>query len=162
MSAVFSPCARYRYRLERSIDRLGPVAAVIMINPSTADAEADDATVRRVVGFAAKFGWSRVIVGNLFAFRATDVRVLGVVDDPVGPDNFGHLGRIVDDTDLVLVAWGSLAKLPPSLRGQWRTFHAAAVVRGLPLHCLGVTSDGHPRHPLMLSYRSELVNWQCP
>lgn len=71
MTAIISACGRYRYRLERP--GTGPGAtAIIMVNPSTADAELDDATIRKLRGFGARNGWGRLIVGNLFAYRAPD------------------------------------------------------------------------------------------
>ena len=162
MSAVLSPCGRYRYRLEREISLFGPVAAVIMVNPSTADAEIDDATIRRVVGFGKRLGWSRAIVGNVFAYRATDIRDLASVADPVGPDNSKHLAEILREADTAIVAWGTLAKLPSTLRDQWRTVLEIAMKIGVPLRSFGVANDGHPRHPLMLSYQAELQDWSYP
>ena len=162
MSAVLSPCGQYRYRLERDIGMFGPVAAVIMVNPSTADAEVDDPTIRRVIGFGKRLGWSRVIVGNVFAYRATNIRDLATARDPVGQDNTKHLHSIFNEVDLAVVAWGPLSKLPPSLRSEWRSVYEIAVASGIQPQCLGKAKDGHPRHPLMLSYHSELADWHAP
>lgn len=133
-----------------------------MVNPSTADAEIDDATIRRVIGFGKRFGWSQVVVGNVFAFRATDIGELALVEDPVGPENSAHLNAIIDQVDIIVVAWGTLAKLPGPLRNEWRNFAELAESAGKCLQCLGRTADGQPRHPLMLSYESALVGWQAP
>lgn len=160
MSAVLSPCENYRFRLERDIGMFGPVAAVIMVNPSTADAEADDATIRRVIGFGKRLGWSKVIVGNVFAYRATNIQELALVDDPIGPDNVTYLREILGAADEAIVAWGTLSKLPPALREQWRTVSDIAASLAVPLKCFGVAKDGHPRHPLMLSYQTALEDWQ--
>jgi hypothetical protein len=76
VSAVISPCGLYRYRLERhGLSGAGAVAW-IMVNPSTADATQDDATIRKVIGFTERMGGGWAIVGNKFAYRATDVREL--------------------------------------------------------------------------------------
>lgn len=133
-----------------------------MVNPSTADAETDDATIRRVIGFSKKFGWSKVIVGNVFAYRATDIGVLARVPDPVGPDNAKHLKGILEEADHALVAWGTLAKLPSALRQEWQKLSVIAAAIDVKLMCLGTAKDGHPRHPLMLSYDSGLVDWMPP
>ncbi|PXW76463.1 hypothetical protein C7451_105238 [Blastomonas natatoria] len=159
MSAVLSPCENYRYRLERNVSMFGPVAAVIMVNPSTADAEVDDATIRRVVGFGKRLGWSKVIVGNVFAYRATDIRHLARASDPVGPDNAMHLREILEAAEVTIVAWGTLSKLPVGLREQWRIVSETAESLTVPLKCFGVTKDGHPRHPLMISYQTALEDW---
>ncbi|MEQ8772008.1 MAG: DUF1643 domain-containing protein, partial [Erythrobacter sp.] len=112
MTAIISDCGAFRYRLERELSMFGPVGAFIMVNPSTADAENDDQTIRKVVGFASRFGWSRVIVANVFAYRATDIAELARASDPVGPDNSCHLREVMNDADEIVCAWGALAKLP--------------------------------------------------
>lgn len=162
MSAVLSPCGNYRYRLERDIGMFGPVAAVIMVNPSTADAKVDDATIRRLIGFGKRLGWSKVIVGNVFAYRATDIRELARVNDPIGLDNNGHLEQILGAAEVAIVAWGTVSKLPPALRERWRAVSDIAASLAVPLKCFGVANDGHPRHPLMISYQTVLVEWQNP
>src|SRR5690242_18477735 len=95
-SAIISPCGCYRYRLERDGPGEGPTV-VIMVNPATADAEQDDATIRKLKGFGARNGWGQIIVGNLFAYRATDVRELGKVTNPVGNQNDAHLRCMMDE-----------------------------------------------------------------
>ena len=67
--ADFSECGRYRYKLWRTWDDIRPVVMFIMLNPSTADATADDPTIRRCIGFARAWGYGGVRVGNLFAWR---------------------------------------------------------------------------------------------
>lgn len=156
-SAVISPCGRYRYRLERSGPGHGSTA-IIMVNPSTADAWVDDATIRKLRGFGARHLWGRLIVGNLFALRATDVRELGRVDDPVGPENDEHLRRIAQDADHVVVAWGRRDKLPLRCRGRLRA--VTELFSYHTLFCIGPTcKDGEPQHPLMLNYNSPINVW---
>ncbi|MEO1969120.1 MAG: DUF1643 domain-containing protein [Sphingomonadaceae bacterium] len=162
MSAVLSPCGTYRYRLERDLGMFGPVGAFVMVNPSTADGSIDDQTIRKVTGFSKRFGWSRVIVGNVFAYRATDISRLATAKDPVGPENYEHLRRIVREAESVVCAWGALQKLPPTLRNQWRSVADLAVEVSKPLRCLGTVKDGHPKHPLMVGYSAELADWLPP
>lgn len=163
MGAVISPCGTYRYRLERDISILpGPTIAWIMVNPSTADAENDDATIRKVLGFSRRFGAGRVIVGNLFAFRATDIRALRTATDPIGPEAGEHLRQITGEAQRIVVAWGPLAKLPRRLRARWREVVGIAEARRRVLMCLGTAQDGHPLHPLMQSYDRALVPWIPP
>ena len=67
-SAVLSPCGTYRYRLDRSWNKdvCAPMVWV-MLNPSTADADEDDSTLRRVTAFSKKAGCGGLVVVNLFA-----------------------------------------------------------------------------------------------
>lgn len=162
-SAVISDCGRYRYRLDRDCApdgrSFGPRMAWIMVNPSTADAEQDDATIRRVVGFSRRHSCFRVTVGNLFAYRATDVRELKRVADPVGPENDIYLRGIMHEAQCVVVAWGPLAKQPKGLRDRFKRVAEIAEQMKRPLWCFGTANDGQPRHPLMLAYDTPLVPW---
>lgn len=166
MSAVLSPCGDYRYRLEREIAVLPgfrPTALVIMINPSTADAVEDDHTIRKLKGFAAQYGWTRLMVGNLFAYRTKDVRQLKLVGDPVGRDNDRHLMQMIREADRIVVAWGPLTKQPAKLRGRFRKIVEMALYANKALYSIGPTAaDGHPKHPLMLPYSLELQPWTDP
>lgn len=151
-----SACGSYRYRLERGSGETA--TAIVMVNPSTADATQDDATIRKLRGFGERNGWGRIIVGNLFAYRATDVRELARVADPVGPANDDYLAHIVRHADRVVVAWGPLAKLPSPLRGRWR--QVCRLFGPRPVFSIGVSAnDGQPKHPLMLPYDSPLIPW---
>lgn len=164
MSAVISPCGLYRYRLERSIGGFlaGPTVAWIMVNPSTADAETDDATIRKVIGFSERLGFGDIVVGNLFAFRATDIRALRTAVDPIGPHGDAYLSTIMRGAEKVIVAWGPCAKLPRWLRSRWTEVAGIAEANSTPLWCLGTAQDGHPLHPLMLGYERRLRLWQRP
>jgi len=163
MRAVISPCGQYRYRLERDFYRPGPVAAVFMVNPSTADATENDATIRKLMGFGARLGWHKLIVGNVCAYRATDIRELrGLGQTAVGRDNELHLRKIMRDSDVHIAAWGPTGKLPVELRDEWRMVDGIARLEGYDLHCWGTAKDGHPRHPLMLAYETTLQPWCAP
>lgn len=157
MGAIISDCGLYRYRLERDGPGNG-ATAIIMVNPSTADAEQDDHTIRKLRGFGDRHQWGKLIVGNLFAFRATDVRELGRADDPVGPENDAHLSRILAEADRVICAWGPVSKQPRAYRGlRWRKLVALA---NRPLYSIGEPAKcGHPCHPLTLGYDRPIVRW---
>lgn len=161
-SAIISDCGLYRYRLERQCSGEG-ATAVIMVNPSTADATVDDATIRKLIGFGNRNQWGRLIVGNLFAFRATDVRELRAVNDPVGPNNDGYLMDMMREADRVVVAWGPVAKQPKDLRTRFHRVREIAHMLSRPLSSIGEPAkDGHPCHPLMLPYTRKLQPWAPP
>jgi hypothetical protein len=161
-SAIISDCGLYRYRLERHGLAGAGAVAWIMVNPSTADANADDATIRKVVGFTERLGGGWAIVGNKFAYRATDIKALRGVKDPRGPENDTHLEAIMHSAPIVIAAWGPLNKLPPHLRRRWRTIADLADRAGVKLMCFGTARDGQPRHPLMLAYDTPLTEWKRP
>src|SRR5450755_1416997 len=86
-SAVFSADRTYRYRLTRTWGSSGSHAVWVMLNPSTADALADDPTIRRCTGFSRALGLDGLVVVNLFALRATEPRELRRHPEPAGPAN---------------------------------------------------------------------------
>ncbi len=146
VGAVISPCGRYRYALWRRWHSDGAVPSslwpvFVMLNPSTADARMDDATIRKVRAYCTAWGYFQVLVVNLFAWRATDPRDLKLALDPVGPDNDAWLSRAASDADLVLCAWGT--------KGGDRALEVRDLLSA-PLEVLKLTKDGHPAHPLYL------------
>lgn len=162
MSAIISPCGTYRYRLERQTAGTGQTV-IVMVNPSTADAENDDATIRKLRGFGNRYRWGRIVVGNLFAYRATDVRELARSFDPIGPENDAHLFDMLAGANQIVFAWGPTAKLPKPLRQRWKAVAAMVSELGQRAYCIGAPAkDGHPRHPLMLAYASQPQQWSFP
>lgn len=159
MSAIISDCGRYRYRLERDVQMDGKVFAFFGVNPSTADATVDDATVRKWRGFTKVNGGRRFIVGNVFAFRATDVRALAGIEDPFGDDIGDHTTGIINDADILVPCWGNTIKVPPKLQFAFDVLMDALVSSGKPVVHFGLTKAGDPKHPLMLGYDTPLVPW---
>jgi hypothetical protein len=157
-SAIISPDGVYRYRLEREVQRFGSTFAYFGVNGSTATADEDDQTVRKWTGFTARNGGRRFIVGNAFAFRATDVKELARASDPVGPANASHLAAIIDDADILIPCWGNRTKLPPRLRHHLDKLEARLLASGKPVKTFGLTKNGDPLHPLMLGYDTPLVD----
>lgn len=148
-SAQISPCGRYRYSLTRIWDAEKPKVLFIMLNPSTADGEQDDPTIRRCIGFAKSWGYGGLYVGNLLAYRATNPKDLKGVDDPFGPANETHLKEMARKAELLVCAWGN-----PAITKNM--MHQTKLIKGLGLvpHYLELTKDGTPKHPLYL--KSEL------
>ena len=158
-SAIFSKCQRYRYRLDRLWDDTLPPLAFGMLNPSTADHERNDATIERCERRAKTMGFGRLIVWNLFAFRATDPRELKYQDDPVGPDNDEFIREALVETKdgggKIVVGWGTNGAI---LNRHTRVTEIAISI-GAELYCLGTTAAGHPKHPLYVSYQQEFSFW---
>jgi hypothetical protein len=162
--AAFSPDKAYRYVLTRTWDAAAPAMTWIMLNPSTADAMKDDPTIRRCVQFARRERCGRIGVVNLFGFRATDPRSLSLPGrDPVGPANDRFLEMHTRKAALVVAAWG----VGGALNGRAREVGQRLAAAGVQLWCLGVTKDGHPKHPLARGRErvpddAPLIPWQVP
>jgi hypothetical protein len=129
----------------------------VMLNPSTADAAVDDATIRKCVGFAKLWSYERLEVVNLFAYRATDPKTilrLNHDDDPVGPYNQAYFDHIIDSAGIIICAWGThgahLGQDETTLGwlGDRRAF------------ALALTKNGHPSHPLYIPYTTKPVRFR--
>jgi hypothetical protein len=142
-SAVTSPCGKYRYRLTRTWDGRTLPLVWIMLNPSTADAEIDDPTIRRCVSFSKREGAGGLEVLNLFAFRATDPKALRTEADPIGPDNDEWIREVLHPHSRVVAAWGEHGKY----LGRGGAVMRDLVAAGLHVLCLGEK----PRHPLYIA-----------
>lgn len=148
-TADISPCGRYRYALGRRWGD-GPGVVFVMLNPSTADAERDDHTIRKCMSYARRWGHYRIVVVNLFAFRATDPKDLRAAmargEDVVGPLNDIAIRGVVAGADRVVCAWGA---------APWARARAEAVtdlIRNrkphVTLQALAYAKNDAPVHPL--------------
>lgn len=156
-SAIISNCGIYRYVLTRQwatgVDRT-LLACFIGLNPSTADAEKDDHTIRKLVGFCKRWGLDGFKIVNLYALRSRDPNALIGHPDPVGPENEGRIIQAATEAELVVACWGNhrtAKNRGPELLGKLRAI-------GIVPRCFGKTADGQPKHPLTLPYRTELVS----
>lgn len=153
-TATFSPCGKYRYDLTRTWGDEPPIIW-IGLNPSTADATVDDATMRRVTAFSKREGAGGFVMLNLFALRSTDPAGLLSEADPCGPNNLVTVRRHISTAQTVIAAWGAHKTVSRSMV----RLHLADDMRqaGRTLWCLGKTSDGRPRHPLYVKGDAPLV-----
>lgn len=131
----------------------------IMLNPSTADHQKDDPTIRKCIHYAKQAKFNGFNVVNLFDYRATDPQNLRKAGYPVSGHNAAAVEIAMLNSDVVVCAWGAHANRP-------EVRLAADVVvdfsrrRRLQLYCLGLTKDGHPRHPLMLRNDQPILPWK--
>lgn len=143
----------YRYSLERWWGSADEPITFVMLNPSTADATADDPTVRKCMGFAGRWGFTGLIIVNLFAYRTTDpLKLPSTKETAVGPRNNEAILAAASQSTKVVCAWG--------IKG--RLFRRDQEVIDLlrPRHdlfSLGSNKDGNPPHPLYLPYNTALL-----
>lgn len=155
--AEYSDCEAYRYTLTRVWEPGGDKALFIMLNPSTATEVQNDPTVERCERRARTLGFGAFRVLNIFAFRATDPRVMRAVADPVGPGNDAAILGSLDWADRVICAWGTHGAYKD--RGP----EVEAMLRGadVPLYHLGLSKAGHPKHPLYIGYGVQPEMWEA-
>ena len=142
---------RFTLRREWNKQRLG-VCNFIMLNPSTADDLFDDATIRRCIGFAKRWGYSGLVVTNLFAFRATDPNDLRTAISvnralAIGEGNDEYIQREARASDATVCAWGDNCDVLPH-----RDLDVIAGLRWRDLLCIRRTVKGNPAHPVREPY----------
>lgn len=162
-TAVFSECRHFRYSLLRRWNRDLSPCIFIGLNPSTATETDDDPTIRRCIRFAKDWGHGSLIMLNAYAFRATKPKNMfagkqfddseAVTDDPIGFGNdlaiHKECLRAIETGGIVVAAWGAFCEAD---RERAVCFHV-----GKPLHCLGITKGGNPRHPLYMKANTQPV-----
>lgn len=155
--ADYSDCEAYRYSLKRIWNVDGARVNFVMLNPSKADEIKNDPTVERCEQRARRLSFGAFQVTNIFAWRDTDPMALRRAVEPIGPQNDEALLEAAAKADQVVAAWG---------------VHGAHLSRGLDverllrdagcdLYHLGLTKDGHPRHPLYLPYARQPQLWDA-
>ncbi len=157
LNAFFSEDRRFRYILQRHVENLmaenSRILVFIGLNPSTADELVDDPTIRRLLGYAERNGFTKLYVGNLFAYRATDPKDLRKAEFP-GADRQNNecLKEMVRVASSVLCGWGTMGK------HNDRDLEVMQMI-GDKAVCLKVNSDGTPAHPLYLRKDLPMVKY---
>ena len=156
--ATYSDCETYRFALTRTWDPKGRKVMFVMLNPSKATEVANDPTVERCEARAKTLGFGAFMVTNLFSLRETDPHAMRKHPYPVGEATDDALQNGADWADMTIAAWG--------VHGvhQRRNTEVVSLFQShnQPLHCLGETKDGHPRHPLYLPYSAQPQPWITP
>ncbi len=146
--ADFSVDRTYRYRLWRTWEPARPPLLFVLLNPSTADGNKNDPTVARCILRAQRLGYGGLEVVNLFAYCATDPRVMKAHTDPIGRDNDAAIAAAVSRAGLVIAGWGAHGAHMD--RGRQVALQLRRI--GYPLYHLGLTKTGQPTHPLYVGY----------
>jgi hypothetical protein len=136
----------------------GPHVCFIGLNPSNADHQVDDPTVRRWMHFARSWGYAGFVAVNLYPFRTSSPRECRREADwqDNGPDwyarddlhhNASVVAREAKRAALVVACWGA---------GTWDPDWVEHVIEEVQfgeepwpdIHCLGTSRSGAPKHPM--------------
>jgi hypothetical protein len=172
--AGLSPCGHYRYWLSRFWDDdtlpieglrlvvdnsaksgIQPYALWIGMNPSTAEADIDDPTIRKEMHFTRAMGLSGYIKCNVMDYRATypmELQALGV--KPCSDENHTTIAKMARHAEVIIAAWGALNRPVKNFATS-----VALMLSGYELLCMGTNKDGSPKHPLYLANTTEPQIW---
>lgn len=156
--AYFSKDGFYRYALERRWAEGVRTILWIMLNPSVADHDRDDLTIKKCIGFSKAWEACALRVVNIFAYISTDPKELLSWGDPEGSLNQLVLEAAGQDCDKVICAWGGLPR--QLARQSWPMRQRLKELYADKMQCLGRTADGYwPRHPSRIGYKTPLESW---
>lgn len=156
--AGFSGDRKYRYLLWRTWDEARPHMLWVLLNPSAADEEKADQTLRRCIAFSEEWGYGGLEIVNLFALQTSDRQILKARESPIGAENDRCITEAAQRATRVVVGWGE--------DGSYRQ-RDSEVCKLLkqhapqPLYCLGKNKDGSPRHPLYVPRSTDPIPYLC-
>ncbi len=154
-TAEYSDCENYRYALTRVWDSAGQKVMFVMLNPSTATEVQNDPTVERCERRARALGFGAFRVTNIFAWRDTDPFKMRKAKEPVGPLNDKAILDGCDWADLIVAAWGTHGEH----LGRGAFVEKLLRETTTPIHHLGLSKAGHPKHPLYIAYSQQPMLW---
>ena len=126
-----------------------------MLNPSTATEIQNDPTVERCERRAKALGYGAFKVCNIFAYRSTDPKIMRLQKDPIGPENDKIIIKSANWSNNIICAWGTNG----SHLNRGKKIEALLRAKNFTLTHLGLSKDGHPKHPLYISYKVSPENW---
>ena len=150
-NATFSSCRAYRYSLSRIWDKKKKYVMFIGLNPSTANEERDDPTIRRCANYAKDWGYGGFMMVNLFAYRTTLPSNLKKVKYPVGSENDKYILILSKKADITVAAWGNNGNLYSRDKQVFNLVPS--------LMCLRINKSGQPAHPLYLKNSLKLTKF---
>ena len=153
--AVYSDCERYRYDLTRIWDQSAGRVTFVMLNPSTATEVQNDPTVERCERRARTLGFGGFRVTNIFAWRDTDPKKMRLAKAPIGPENDAAIKDACAWSHKVIAAWGNHGAYLERGAEVAKVLHQS----GRPILHLGLSKQGHPKHPLYIAYSQKPEAW---
>lgn len=164
--ARFSSDGHHRHVLWRTWDDCRRRLLYVLLNPSTADGEKDDMTIRRCRYFSEREGAGGMLVVNVFSFVATKpedlkkyLRGVSVSGRELKDresffrENMRCVSEACRRADAVVVAWGK----PPFASPAFKDMLSLLKSFSLPVLCLGLTTGGFPRHPSRVAGSAPLI-----
>jgi hypothetical protein len=144
--ADFSPCRKYRFRLERNTGLTSQKAILfIMLNPSTSDETKNDRTTVNICKIAKKWNYGKVYVGNLNPFcspHPSDLKSSPLPND-IKEINEKHIREMAEKSHIIVYAWGNDYPYGNKLaEPDW----LKTITKG-KAYCIRKTVKDSPMHP---------------
>lgn len=165
--AEFSADGAERLWLSRRVADTGPLGLIIGLNPSTAGAsvKTNDPTIKKATEFTKRWGWGGFWMANLFTRIETYSQNLKnmTYTEACGEHGSDVLEAMIPHAEQIVVCWG--AAVPKHMRHRISSVCVRIAILKQPdalVRCFGTSKDGHPIHPLYLSYETQLREFDLP
>lgn len=147
-SAILSKNRKHRYLLSRIWDLDNENILFIMLNPSSADEDIDDATTTKVISFSKKWGYGGLHICNLYTYRTSSPKKLFSVQKNKRGSNKSEIKKYAKKCSKIVYAWGNKEKVPPWLNQM------------VPNPSfIELSKEGVPKHPLYLKSNLKLKSF---
>ena len=147
-SAEFSEDRTYRYKLGRIWEPTQNKILFIMLNPSTADADDDDKTIKKLLEITKKWGlannYGGFYVGNLYPYcspRPLDLRDHQIPDE-IHAKNIKSIEEMAAESSTIVFAWGTKGPNERQMPPEW-----LRKIAGRHAWCINKSIKGVPMHP---------------
>ena len=152
--AKFSEDRKYRYALWRVWDESKPLVMFIGLNPSTANEDENDATIRSVERLSKHNGYGGFYMMNCFPFVSTNPKDLiaqrFTLEERVNNDWLLYVKQLCSDT---VFAWGNFDVVKDFKKDiELSTMFPDA-------KALHLNKNGSPKHPLYCKTDSPLISF---
>ena len=137
-----------RYSLKRELDKSKNKILYIMLNPSLADDNNDDPTIRRLINFSKKFNYGGFLVGNIYSTISPNPKEVDK-SDGISDKNLVELLKLINQVEEIVYAWGNNAYEPEFLKDLVSN-----------PKCFGKNLNGSPKHPLYLPKNIQLISYR--
>ncbi|GGL57178.1 DUF1643 domain-containing protein [Sporolactobacillus putidus] len=152
--AAFSDDEKYRYLLTKTWDADKPIAAVLMLNPSTAEEIKLDRTIMNLTNYLVDHGFGTLSVINLFAYRSTDPSKLNQAKQDQGQVNDQFILSTCSAADMVIIGWTRNGNINRKRQVASLLAHLSCTFK-----CFRDKEGVFPRHPSLLNPSWELIDY---
>lgn len=148
-----SPYFKYRYYYSKSWGDKTNILTFIMFNPSTADINNDDATIKNCIKIAYHSGFEGIEVVNLFSLRSPNVSYLNKIaqiDEIQNDENKAYLEKVLANSKNIVFAWGSHAltcKKKNIMDNRKEKAIGLSINQNNNLYCISINKNNSPAHP---------------
>lgn len=127
----------------------------ILLNPSNANDTIDDPTIKKIVTFTDRMGFTSLSVVNLYSYISSSPAVLWneQTREERKDLNFAYIKAAADKATRIMFTWGDYqvahtmgAKITAMLLANGNRI----------FYCLGKNVNGSPKHPVRLSYSTQV------